>query len=548
MRAADLAGRRRVIVALRDISRRIETEDALKIQEERLRMALAASDQGWFDLNLVTGEGVASEEYARIIGFEPVEFRVTLSSWLEGIHPDDRAMVQREFQVCVAAGLTSTVEYRRLTQSGVWKWIRSTGRIVQRDAEGRALRMSGTHADIDERKKMEIKLLHSQRLESVGTLAGGVAHDLNNILTPMLMVSAVLRDKLSDPDDRDLMTQMEAGAKRGAGIVRQLLTFSRDLIPARTAVDVAQLIGEMMAVLRGTFPREIELTARLPGGLWPVTADPIQLHQVLLNLCINARDAMPAGGRLTLEAENLTVAADGPAQAVTASRQRVVAIMVTDTGEGILPENLARIFDPFFSTKGVGKGTGLGLSTVHGIVKSHGGTVAVESEPGRGSRFRVTLPASEAAPVLLNVAVEIPRRSGSRPVVMVIDDEASVLEMSARVLEKEGCEVVAALGSEVALRLIPALAGTVKLVITDMMMPGMDGPTLVPLLLKYCPDLKVIGVSGLDLDPQQPELRALGFVEMLRKPYDAPTLQAAVRRQLPDAAEPDAGAVPMSKR
>ncbi len=532
LHAAAIGGRRRLIAAVRDIDHRVKVEEALRIQEERLRLALAASDQGWFDLNVVTGEGSASGEYARIIGLEPREFQVTASGWMEGIHPEDVELVQREFQACLIQGGTRTMEYRRRMPSGEWKWIRSTGDIVERDADGKALRMLGTHSDITDRKKLEAQLFHSQRMESVGTLAGGIAHDLNNILTPMLMAGTVLKDKLADPVDQSLMTQIESGAKRGAAIVRQLLAFSRDLPQSRVSVDVAGEIGEMMDVMRGTFPREIKVVAQLPEGLWPVTADPIQLHQVIMNLCINARDAMPNGGTLTLAAENLPPSNPGPLPATGAAGDRSVRITVSDTGHGIAPENLGRIFDPFFTTKGVGKGTGLGLSTVHGIVKSHGGSIMVTSELNRGAHFHAVLPASATAPLPPVVAADIKTEAPKKSTVLVVDDEELVLSVTTRILERNGYAVSGASGGAEALRRIIELGGSVDLVITDMMMPDMDGPALVAKLREGRPQLRIIGVSGLDFDLRKEEMRAQGFSEILRKPYDVATLVAAVRQQL----------------
>ncbi|HEY4248685.1 MAG TPA: PAS domain S-box protein [Lacunisphaera sp.] len=532
LHATAIGGRRRLIAAVRDIDHRVKAEEALRIHEERLRLALAASDQGWFDLNVVTGEGSASGEYARIIGLEPREFQVTASGWLEGIHPEDVELVKKEFQACVVQGGTRTMEYRRRMPNGDWKWIRSTGNIVERDADGKALRMAGTHSDITDRKKLETQLLHSQRMESVGTLAGGLAHDLNNILTPMLMAGTVLKDKLADPVDQALMTQIESGAKRGAAIVRQLLAFSRDLPQTRVSVDVARQIGEMMDVMRGTFPREIKVVAQLPGDLWPVTADPIQLHQVIMNLCINARDAMPNGGTLTLAAENLPFSTPGKLHASGANPDRSVRITVSDTGHGIAPENLGRIFDPFFTTKGVGKGTGLGLSTVHGIIKSHGGSIMVTSELNCGTSFHAVLPASSTVPLPPLVAVETEPEPPKKSTVLVVDDEELVLSVTTRILERNGYAVIAASGGAEALRRVNELGGSVDLVITDMMMPDMDGPALVAKLREGRLQLKIIGVSGLDFDLRKEEMRAQGFSEILRKPYDVATLVAAVRKQL----------------
>ena len=399
LRAGEIAGRRRLISSVRDITARMQAQEALRTNEERLRLALAGSNQGWFDVNIVTGEGVASREYARIIGLEAVEFKVTLQGWLDGVHPEDRAGVTQEFQACVAGGGVRAMEYRRRTTTGEWKWIRSIGKIVEFDPAGKPVRMAGTHTDVTERKELEARLQHSHRLEAVGTLAAGVAHDLNNILTPMLMASGVLEGKLQDPRDRELMALLEDGAKRGATIVRQLLTFSRDMAERRVEVDLGALVHEVTEGMRGQFSPAIEVQVILPEQLWRVPADPVQLRQAIQNLCHNARDAMPGGGRLTVRAENTEMGPEGATSNPWLKSGRAVRLVVADTGRGIPPQILNRIFDPFFSTKEMGNGAGLGLSTVYGIVKSHSGTITVDSELQYGTTFTVVLPATAAPDV-----------------------------------------------------------------------------------------------------------------------------------------------------
>jgi signal transduction histidine kinase len=235
--------------------------------------------------------------------------------------------------------------------------------------------------------------LHTQRLESVATLAGGVAHDLNNILTPMLMVTGVFHRKLTDPRDRELMAGVEAGAKRGAAIVRQLLVFSRSLAHERTTVDLAELVRETARLVREKNAGKIAVVESAEPELWPIRADLEQIRQVLASLCTNACEAMPQGGRLALRAENTRQSPRATTSNPWGKGGPCVMVTVMDTGTGIAPEVIGRIFDPFFTTKEIGRGSGLGLSSVHGIVTGHGGTVEVESQQGQGATFRVFLPA-----------------------------------------------------------------------------------------------------------------------------------------------------------
>lgn len=393
LRAGEIVGEKRLVVSFRDITQRMESEQMMRLQEERLRLALAASHQGWFDINVQTGEGTASAEYARIIGLKPVDFKVTTGEWIEAVHPDERAAVQKVFQECIATGAIRTFEYRRRSKSGEWKWLRSIGKIIEYDAQGKALRMLGTHADITERKELETRVVHAQRLESVATLAGGVAHELNNIFTPILMSAEVFGDKISDPRDREMLAGMQKGARRGAAIVRQLLAFSRSVAPKREPVDVEKLIDEAARAAREISPMNMAVIVRVTPGLWRVKADLAQLQSVLESLCVNAHEAMPQGGTVILAAENIRLTQPASTTNPWEKGGPFVLISVTDSGAGIPPETVNRIFDPFFTTKDVGKGPGLGLSAVLGIVTGNGGNVTVESRPGEGATFKVFLPA-----------------------------------------------------------------------------------------------------------------------------------------------------------
>ncbi len=529
MRVWEAGGEKRVVAAVRDISERKKAQENLRLNEERLRLAMEASRQGWFELNVQTGESISSPEYVRMLGYDPEGFKSDFQTWLARIHPADRTEAAETYARSVRAGGLAALEYRQQTKSGAYKWIRSVAKVVEYDAAGRPLRVMGTHGDITERKELEGQLLHSQRLEAVGTLASGVAHDLNNILTPMLMASGILREKLADPKDRELMARLDDGGRRGAAIVRQLLDFSRNLAQDRLPLNPRAMLQEMAQLMRATFPKEITIVESIAPGTDMVEAESNQLHQVLMNLCVNARDAMETGGRITLGLERVEIAAIPGALATPH-----LALSVTDTGAGIPPENLGRIFDPFFTTKPLGKGTGLGLATVHGIVKAHHGFVRVESKVGQGTTFRVYLPvksgvAPAAAPAPAAAVAPAPEKGGS---ILVVDDDPAVLLVTGRMLERIGYTVFKAASAAEALAALPRHREVV-LVVTDFSMPGMDGPTLAPLLREISPGLRIIGVSGLKQDHRAAELARIGFSEVLSKPYEWEDLVRAVQRHMP---------------
>ncbi|HVW22160.1 MAG TPA: response regulator [Opitutaceae bacterium] len=383
-----------------------------------------------------------------------------------------------------------------------------------------------------ERRTLEERFLHAQRMEAIGTLAAGVAHDLNNILTPMLMAAGILRETLKDPKDRHVVSLVEQGAQRGAGIVRQLLTFSRGMAGARISVQVRHLLKEIENIVHETFPKNIAIQRHGPVDLWTVKADATQLHQVLLNLCVNARDAMPSGGRLTLEADNCVLTEAEARADPLAKPGPYLRIIVADTGHGIPPDIIKRIFDPFFTTKGVGKGTGLGLSTVMGIVKNHGGFVHVYSEPGRGASFRIYLPAEPSSTAASPPPAELPAARGTGELILVVDDESGIREMARHILESHGYRVVTAANGEEAVNCYLEHREQIRLILTDMMMPVMDGPSLIRALRILDTHLRVAPMSGLEHAQRDAELAGMGLEEILIKPFDARSLLERVRRRL----------------
>jgi len=404
-----------------------------------------------------------------------------------------------------------------------------------RDDAGRPRARLKFLADVTEKKLFEKQLLRVQRLEAIGTLSSGISHDLNNILTPILMSAGLLREKLPDPRDRELMGLIEKSAQRGADIIRQLLAFSRGVEGERASLQARHLIKEMAGIVRETFPRNITLVEGAERDLWPIIADATQLHQVLMNLCVNARDAMPEGGTLTITAKNVRLAKHDTQLGAKAVDGPYVLLTVRDTGHGIPPELIDRIFEPFFTTKAVSQGTGLGLSTVLGIVRSHGGFITTYSEPGQGSSFNVYLPAVLDGRILAATADTETLADGGGETILVVDDEAAIVAAVRICLERRGYRVLTAKDGQEAIEMFSAHRADVRLVLTDVMMPVMDGLKLARALRQLDANVRVMASSGLD-PAAIPEELAAGFItEFLNKPYDQRLLLAAIQRQQKNA-------------
>ncbi len=373
--------------------------------------------------------------------------------------------------------------------------------------------------DITEKRKLEAQIRRSQRLEVIGTLAGGIAHDLNNVLSPILMAVQLLRMKINDPKGIQLLNTLETTVNRGADIVKQILAFARGSEGDKMLVQPKHLLREVFEIMQETFPRQIALHSEIPKDLWPIMGDATQLHQVFMNLCVNARDAMPHGGTLTLKAENIEIDEKQASVHLDAKVGPYVVISVIDTGIGIPPENIEKIFDPFFTTKEVGKGTGLGLATVQTIVKSHHGFVTVYSEVGRGSHFKVYIPAAQHAvsQTLQSIQTEPPKGRGE--LVLLIDDERSIREVTRELLESNNYKVLVASDGLEALSIFKQNAKNIEVVITDMMMPNMDGAAVIKEFSKLNPQTKIIAASGLVNNENSTEIKSPNVHAFLPKPY-----------------------------
>ncbi len=443
------------------------------------------------------------------------------------VHPVHVAEFGAEWDALLAQGEARAERRHFLPKRG--EIVVASRAIVVRAESGQPKSILLVLSDITEAKRVEGQFLRAQRLENLGSLASGVAHDLNNVLTPILMASQLLRTLARQPHERELVQLVADSAKRGADVVQQLLLYGRGANTPHQPVRVAQVVREIGHLMRETFPRSLGITTQCPKDLWFVEGDPTQLHQVLLNLCVNARDAQPVAGRIEVGAENVHVDAMFAGQNIGAAPGPHVMIRVTDAGTGIPSAIIDKIFDPFFTTKDPGKGTGLGLATVLGIVRGHRGFVTVESAEGRGAEFRIYLPAraseTDVGPddAALNVA------AGRGELVLVIDDEPSIRTTMEVVLRSAGYNVLLAGDGAEGVALFAAQSEVVRLVITDMMMPVMDGLQAIRALRSITPLMPVIAMGGVHNQRQDFESLFGPGVRFLPKPFTADKALAMVR-------------------
>ena len=520
----------RVAGTLQDVTDRVEAEESLR-ESRRALATLMSNLPGMAYRRTNDANGTlefASEGARELTGYATEELlRPGGVRFSELIHPEDLPGVLSEIAAGERERRHFRLTYRIRAAGGVEKWVWEQGMAVE-GPDGRVVATEGFIIDITERIKLEQQVIRAQRRESIGTLAAGVAHNLNNMLVPIVMGAELLRIPAGTKENERVLENIESSAKRASELVKQLLAFGRGLEVARSKIDFTDLIREVESIIASTFPKNIVFQTQVRGDLWSVMGDATQLHQVLLNLCLNARDAITDGGCITLSARNDTMPQDVASQRGLAPGH-YLCIEVSDTGCGMTREVAERIFEPFFTTKEINKGTGLGLSTVHGIIRTHGGTINVVSSPGEGSCFTIHLPAQPDAAVLANSASAGRGPQGSGELVLVIDDEASVLSATRRSLESAGFKVITAETGEAALKLYAKYRTTIAVVITDSMMPGMDGPVVVQALRKFNPAVKIIATRGRSLAPATPPLQVH---HTLQKWGDSAELIAAVNHVL----------------
>jgi two-component system cell cycle sensor histidine kinase/response regulator CckA len=516
-------------------------EEALRQSEASLREAQRIAHLGNWEWNVATDELRWSDEIYSIFGLAPHQFRATYEGFLERVHPEDRDKVRQAVRQTVEAGQPYSLEHRIVRPDGEVRIVHERAEVI-RENGGQKIHLVGTAQDVTEQKRIEAEFLRAQRLDSIGALASGMAHDLNNALSPILMGIQLIRRQSADPDTRQMLTVMEANTHRGADLVRQVLTFARGRDDDRELLNVGRLVREMENIARQTLPKSITVAAMVPPDLWPVLGNATQVHQVLLNLCINARDAMPNGGELTMAADNVESAAEEVNGLPPAAAGPYVVLLVSDTGTGIAPEVLPRIFEPFFTTKGPGKGTGLGLSTIARIVRNHGGFVSVKSEPGLGTTFEIYFPRAQAVPPSAPWASGPPAALalGHGEWILFIDDDRSVREMVAPTLSEHGYRVLTAANGVEALALFSQHEREVALVLTDFAMPVMDGMTTFETVHARRADLPVILMSG-ELEAGHEPLPP-GVTAFLTKPFRLEQLLAVIAEALQAKTPPDSSA------
>ena len=519
----------RIVGVAEDISDRRFSDEALKMQGrvlESMTEGVTVSDE--------QGEIVFSNAACNaMFGYEPDEITGQHMSVLNHMSQEE----SRKFERQLAA---------HLQERGFW-----TGELNSRKKDGSVfvtqsrisvLEIAGARSfvavfeDITEKKNLESQFLRSQRMESVGRLSSGIAHDLNNILSPILMSVSMLRRQLAPAQVEKMLNMIESSTERGAALIKQLLTFGRGSEVAREVVRTRGLIEEMVKIIGGTFPKNIAFSVKSPEDCWPVMGDETQLHQVLLNLCVNARDAMPDGGALTLTAANIRLDASYAAMHVEAVPGPYGVLRVSDTGAGIPPDIINKIFDPFFTTKSKGKGTGLGLSTVIGIVKNHDGFLNLRSEVGSGSTFEIYLPAVPDALEAGMVAHAPAAPRGNDELILVVDDEPGIRDILESTLVQHGYRVLTAGDGTEAVALFSRHRGEIQMVMTDIMMPYMDGVIMSRTLKRIDPSIRIIASSGIGSakgkKDKTAELRSLGIRTFLTKPFSATEFLTAIHESL----------------
>ncbi|HEY3117791.1 MAG TPA: PAS domain S-box protein, partial [Chloroflexota bacterium] len=526
------------LATLTDITARREQEEARRTSEQQLERAERVAHLGHWSLELATDALTWSDEHCRIFGRQPADGSPSHREALDQVHPEDRPILARLVARTISDGTPYEVEIRVIRPDGSLVTVESRG-TREVDSDGVAIRLVGTAQDVSQRKQAgrELRsnqelLRQAQKMEAIGNLAGGIAHDFNNLLTAIIGFNEMALDE--EPLTNTVRTYLEEAlksAERAATLTRQLLAFSRRQILHLEIIDINAVVTDMSRLLGRVIGEDIQLDTVLdPAKTW-VRADPGQMEQVILNLAVNARDAMAAGAHLTIQTRNIEL------DAVRSTlygmvRGPCVQLSVTDTGMGITKADLAQIFEPFFTTKPPGHGTGMGLATVYGIVKQSEGHVAVASEVGVGTTFDVYLPQAAADVAVKAAARAKPQLFSGNETILLVEDEPEVRKLAGTVLQRAGYTVLVAADGEAAIKAVGRHKGAIELLLTDVVMPGMNGPALAALLIKVRPAMKVLFMSGYPGDALQRQDVLQDGATYIAKPFRPRALAQKVRELL----------------
>jgi PAS domain S-box-containing protein len=509
-----------------EMAEREKAVNALREAEERMRFALQNADIGIWDINYATGVVKWSEILERQYGLLPGSFPGTFEAFIERVHPDDRAATTKTIQAALQAGAEFTVQNRSVWPDGTVRWLNGSGRALL-GGNGEPVRAVGISIDVTERRTLEEQFRQAQKMEAVGRLAGGVAHDFNNVLSVILSYSEMLMQELKPIDPMWLdLNEIKLAGERATALTRQLLAFSRQQVIERAVIDLNDTLKGCHKMLQRLVREDVQLVTRLADDLGKCLCDAGQLEQVVMNLVVNACDAMPGGGRVTLETTNVEIDEDYGRTHFGMKPGPYVMLAVSDTGVGMDKATEARIFEPFFTTKAKGLGTGLGLSTVFGIVDQSGGSVRVYTEPGNGTTFKIYLPRTDQVSVAVVPSAPAGTLRGTETILLV-EDEDQIRSVARGILQRHGYTVLEARNAGEALLTCEQYDQPIHLLLTDVVMPQMSGKQLADRLAPLRPDMKILFMSGYTdgaLDGQLQE--GAGF---LQKPLTPGSLTRKVR-------------------
>jgi PAS domain S-box-containing protein len=518
---------------LRHRSAALEQEVAERRRAEmRTQLALTAARMGVWELDLRTGGLEWSDSLVAIFGLSAAQAPTTNDEFVALIHPEDQAAIKEGFERAIRDGADLVNEFRAVWPDGTVHWIAGRARVLG-DEGTQPTRMIGVGMDIGERKSLEEQFRQAQKMEAVGQLAGGVAHDFNNLLTVIHGYAELLLTNLTAGDRRRAdVDEIVRAAERAAGLTRQLLAFSRKQVLQPTLLDMNSLVIQASKMLRRLIGENIELVTKLAPARPAVLADAGQIEQILMNLAVNARDAMPQGGRLSIETATVVLDESYATQHIAVRPGPYVMLAVTDNGVGMDEHTRSRLFEPFFTTKERGRGTGLGLATVYGIVKQSGGYVWVYSEPGRGSTFKIYLPHVEDVATIEAATSDVEGVPSGSETILLVEDEQAVRSLARALLERAGYKVLDAAGPREAEDVFGKHADRIELLVTDVIMPGSSGPALFERLSVERPNLRVLYMSGYTDDAIVQYAGLPADIAFLQKPFTARGLMCKVREAL----------------